>query len=421
MSFSFLFGSLLLPSLLLNKFRSKTILSLATLLYIPFTASNFYPATYLIYPSAFLVGTAGSLVWSSSRVYITKISIRQAKVERKNAKELNSYYSGIMYAFYSFSLVIGSIVAIFTTSTNDATDSACDFNVTLANNSVCNSTVSSTQTCGLYYDPPNFRKSPQSEKISLGKTLPIFLVLQGLSSVLYFLLSEPGSPSKDRAIDGTKVELFKLIFKTVKEDKAASLAVLLVIKGGLMRAFILGKFTSAWVSCSIGVTHVARCLVVFGLLKAVGSFLSGQAAKKVSLSKILLFNTAAENLIILFLFLWKVPPENDQTAILYVTTAALGFGRGVFESQVPSCYSFMWPEGSRVAASSALYFASRATGSCIMFFLDGVLYPVAQLVVLVVSLNVGALLMVVALKIRDKDSRYSKEDASKSVHASVLL
>ena len=152
-----------------------------------------------------------------------------------------------------------------------------------------------------------------------------------------------------------------------------------------------------------------------------GSFLSGRAAKHVSLPKILLLNAVAENSIILLLFLWRVKPDHNQTATLYIASSALGHCRGVFESQVPSCYSFLWPHGGRVAATSALYFASRAAGSCLMFLLDGVLYPVAQLAILVVALNLGVLLMVLALKIKDEGSRLRRKSVAEPLELSGLL
>ena len=97
-----------------------------------------------------------------------------------------------------------------------------------------------------------YKKTPSKEEVSLGKILPIFIAMQVLSSLLFTLLSEPQSAATDKKKDGTNVQLFKLIFKTLKEDKAAPLVILLAMKGGRMRAFILGKFTLAWVSCSIG-------------------------------------------------------------------------------------------------------------------------------------------------------------------------
>ena len=63
------------------------------------------------------------------------------------------------------------------------------------------------------------------------------------------------------------------------------------------------------------------------------------------------------------------------------------FHRAIKESQLPACYSILWPEGDSIAASNALYYSFRSLATCLMFLSNGLVLPRNQLVVLFVVLR----------------------------------
>ena len=80
--------------------------------------------------------------------------------------------------------------------------------------------------------------------------------------------------------------------------------------------------------------------------------------------------------------------------------------RAIFESQVPACYSVLWPEGEKIAAGNALYYVFRSLATCVMYLSNGFVLPVTQLVVLFVVLNFGAVCLMLALNLKKKKSRF---------------
>ena len=147
-------------------------------------------------------------------------------------------------------------------------------------------------------------------------------------------------------------------------------------------------------------------MALFGLMMAFSSMLSGQLAKCLSIVQIIVAANILENGVLISLFVWT-PTQNasDEIFIFYVIAAGMGFTNGVFKSQTPSVYSVIWTEPDEVAASSALQGLWEALAATILYGFSGIIYPISQLILVIVTLNLGTVTLVLAWRMKDRADR----------------
>ncbi len=145
-------------------------------------------------------------------------------------------------------------------------------------------------------------------------------------------------------------------------------------------------------------------MAVFGAAMAASSLLSGQLTKLLPVDIIILVAAACENAVLLALLLWV--PDGAVVWPYYALAGAMALTNGIIKSQTPSVYAMIWTEGDEVAASSALQSLWESGASCLLYGLSGFLYPISQLVLVLVSLNLGTATLLWAWRIRDRASRF---------------
>jgi len=409
---TFLLTSMFLPPLVMNKLSCKKILCISTLAYATYTAANFYPVAYTMIPAAMLLGMGASLLWSTVRVYVTRVATWHATARTKSVEKTTYLFFGVFFTIFSFAVVIGNLVISFLasmTSTSDVTT-----NVT--------SQYNSTQAeCGLFYKmgetPQNSTQEGNSlprEKVNMG--LMVFLAMQLVGALLCLFLyeTEPDFRGNEQVelVEGKSPEekkeestlgLLKLMFRILRRDKPALLLMPITMRGGFLWAFVMGQFTSAWISCAIGITHVTNCMAVLGATMAMSSFSSAYLAKKIPVSVLILVTSLLETCILITLIAWQ---PTDVIWVYYVIAGGFGVTNGIMKSQVPAVYSLIWTSGDDLAGSSALQSLWESGASTVLYGLSGVMYPVTQLVFVMATTTVGTATLLVAWRIRDKASRF---------------
>ena len=93
-------------------------------------------------PAAMLLGMGASLLWSTVRVYVTRVATWHANARTKSIEKTTYLFFGVFFTIFSFSVVIGNLVISFLaqmTSSDDVTT-----NVTSKHNST-------EAKCGLFY------------------------------------------------------------------------------------------------------------------------------------------------------------------------------------------------------------------------------------------------------------------------------
>ena len=220
-------------------------------------------------PAAMLLGMGASLLWSTVRVYVTRVATWHATARTKSVEKTTYLFFGVFFTIFSFAVVIGNLVISFLasmTSTSDVTT-----NVT--------SQYNSTQAeCGLFYKmgetPQNSTQEGNSlprEKVNMG--LMVFLAMQLVGALLCLFLyeTEPDFRGNEQVelVEGKSPEekkeestlgLLKLMFRILRRDKPALLLMPITMRGGFLWAFVMGQFTSAWISCAIGLFKINKKL-----------------------------------------------------------------------------------------------------------------------------------------------------------------
>jgi len=440
--FAFLTGSMFLPPLVLSRLSCKTTLSLSTLMYMIYTAANYYPVAHIIIPAALLIGVGAALLWASLRVYITKIAQWYAEAKKVSVPQTTYWFFGTFFTIFSGSIIIGNLMTSFLTSLAPAESSSQLVsnvtNLTLSPTAPTNANESVVE-CGLFYHHGSSAASSGGlEQSTINIILMVFLVMQGVSAGLCLLLHEEtpaavkdsgggeelelvGESSNNKNDDSDSYEgdaaaaadkpqsaskLIKIIFKILRRDKPAWLLIFMTMRLGFFWSFVMGQYTQAWIGCAVGVTHVTRCMALFGLMMAFSSMLSGQLAKCLSIVQIIVAANILENGVLISLFVWT-PTQNasDEIFIFYVIAAGMGFTNGVFKSQTPSVYSVIWTEPDEVAASSALQGLWEALAATILYGFSGIIYPISQLILVIVTLNLGTVTLVLAWRMKDRADR----------------
>ena len=147
-------------------------------------------------------------------------------------------------------------------------------------------------------------------------------------------------------------------------------------------------------------------MAVLGAMMASGSYICSHLTKLLSIDKIIIFAAVIENIMFIILFSWT-PYTNDKNIWIYYTiSGCFGFTNGIIKGQVPSMYSLIWSDKNDVAATSALQGLWEASASTILYSLAGIIYPISQLILVTISLNLGLILLLWAWKIKGTDKQY---------------
>ena len=223
-------------------------------------------------PAAMLLGMGASLLWSSVRVYVSKIAVWHAKSRGKSLEKTTYLFFAVFFTIFSLSVIIGNLIISFLAAMKSSSDDVTNLTMTSPEEN-----VTSDVQCGLFYkmgettagNSSNEDSSLPREKVNLG--LCVFLSMQAVGALLCLFLyeTEPDFTSDKEEVElvggkapvvEEKVEeeekstlrLLKLIFKILRRDKPALLLMPITLSRGFLWAFIMGQFTSAWISCAIG-------------------------------------------------------------------------------------------------------------------------------------------------------------------------
>ena len=82
----FMFGSLFLPTILIQRFGLKKTISFSILGYVLLGVFSFIPRYYTLVPCGFITGLSAATLWTSHGMYTSQIANELAEIEEQNLK-----------------------------------------------------------------------------------------------------------------------------------------------------------------------------------------------------------------------------------------------------------------------------------------------------------------------------------------------
>ena len=213
------FSSVFLAPVLVGKLRPKRTLIVGFFGHCVFTASNFYPQWWSLIPGCAFLGAVGAPLWAAHNTYLTSIAAAYAVAEGMKKDEVIQQFSGIFYAVYQTSGIIGNLVSslIFMFGTDRHTNSS---HTNESNVSVVN--------------------VPESARYSLLGVFEGFGVA-GILLILFVLTSLKGLGVRQRSC----MSVSQLAVSVVKLHRDVRLLLIIPISmyAGIHQAFFFGEYT----------------------------------------------------------------------------------------------------------------------------------------------------------------------------------
>jgi len=452
-------SSMLLPAYVSRKFKPYQILPCCQLLYALYTAANYYPTAWTLFPSAVIMGIAGGPFWATARVYVASLAKVHATCSAEELPKVSARYFGIFYMMQA-SQVIGNALMWLINET------AKEINLdTFSNNLTTLEYIEPNQNdsnCGIFHTNTETEKGSHND-LDSGNinylAISIFLAMQVFSAVLFYFLydttsfKEPNNEDnklKDNYTSFLSVELDKFdntslqteevnnntnlldrnkernelnqvsendsakkapsmlqaMFNLVKSDKTCILMLMLTFHTGFLHSTFVGDFTKSWVSCAKGVSYVPTLLMMYGAISTVASFSIGFIVKLISVTYLIYFSLLVEVLMFVTLTFWWIPMSNDPIWYFLLYSAGFGMCIGLGRSLVAQVYSQLYFDNT--AAGMALLGSGEAISSCVMFSLGDMTPPIVKIMLTLCFAVFGSLLYHVAWNLKDSQKRYYK-------------
>ncbi|XP_029657148.1 UNC93-like protein, partial [Octopus sinensis] len=121
----------------------------------------------------------------------------------------------------------------------------------------------------------------------------------------------------------------------------------LTIYSGIEQAFILSSYTSAYITCSLGVWNIGYIMISFGVVDAICSFSFGRMVQWVGHIPFFVLATIVHGGLQIFLLVWT--PDPNKVVIFYVISGLWGMGDAVIQTQINALYGFLFSDNTEAA------------------------------------------------------------------------
>ena len=236
--------SCFISPLVIAKLTTKGVISGAFVLLCLYVTSNFYPVSYLLLPSAILLGLLSGPLWSSQATHLANLAIRHSVKHQVALDRVLRRFNGVFDGFLQMSQVVGHIITILALSDSRVIEA----NSVNETNPIypCGSS-----DCGVHNYVQNTELAQDLVQIPLRVRGALFGVHIGcviMALVLVTVLldkGEDGPEGGEKATVTPSLSTCGLLSATLRslQDPRLQLLIPLVIFTGLTKGFILGDFT----------------------------------------------------------------------------------------------------------------------------------------------------------------------------------
>ncbi|CAH1156082.1 unnamed protein product [Phaedon cochleariae] len=394
---SLIISNTFLPVLIIEWIGTKWTIAISLITYMPFILSQFYPSFYTMIPAAIAMGLGGAPLWCAKCTYLTVISEAYSELTGMNSEISVTRFFGIFFMFYSSSQVWGNLISSAVLSSGSP-------HIDLKSVSVSNATqvvfvqsnlVDVGERCGANFCPtpaepsvnPNL-KLPPSSKINL-----VFGIYLGCMIVacliVMFGVDQMSRYSKHRKSSGSGLSGKELLAVTLKQfgNMKQILIIPITMFIGAEQAYIAADYTSAFVSCSWGISNIGFVMICFGVCNAVASVVSGSVAKITGRTPVVCFALLLHIALLITLLFWR--PSGDKKIIYFVISGLWGVCDALWLVQINTLYGILFSGNEEAAYSN--FRICEAVGSVITYACSSYLCQAAKLYLLLGLLGIGVI------------------------------
>nr|XP_026689820.1 protein unc-93 homolog A-like isoform X2 [Ciona intestinalis] len=296
------FSCIFLLPIVIDFLGPKFAIILGELGFVAYIASNFYPSWYTLIPAAVVHGITESGMWAGGSCYVTFLAKKQWEKETRRNEDSGRSQEALIYRYFGI--------------------------------------YYSMLFCGeAIFLPEASVKEDQTRGES---------ILPTTTSSIKKENSATQSPTKtNRVLTKVKVEL-KGTFRHVISPLHLFIAPY-IFYNGLYYAYEITEYTRAFVSCSIGVEKLGLATGVLGAFTISGTTFGGHVLYRLGRTKYAIVVTCWHLGTFLCSNFWQPHPNN--TWVIYLLGAFLGFGQGILNNMLKGLTAHYF-QGTEVVAFS---------------------------------------------------------------------
>lgn len=363
------------PAFMISRLGLKYTLVVSMLMYTVYFMANFYPTWFTMIPASIILGLGGAPLWTAKCAYLTTLASEYARQTGQKTVDVVTRFFGVFFMIFQTAQIWGNLISYY---------------VLKPGGPPANATLNfSVESCGANFvtaeeitDNANLQPPDNSKLYTLMSIYTVCAFLSALSVLVLLdpIATQPNGDTKKRSSFGLLVETLRHMRKPYQWA-----IVPLTIYSGVEQAFLVGDFTQAYVSCSLGIHNVGFVMITFGLTDAIFSMVFGSIIKVVGRIPIFVFGAIVNAAIIMVLYLWKSSPEEPY--VFFIIAGCWGLGDAVWQTQVNAFYGIVFADSEEGAFAN--YRLWESLGFIVAFAVQKVLLVTHKLLLLTVLLSAG--------------------------------
>ncbi|XP_065210082.1 UNC93-like protein [Planococcus citri] len=345
---SLVISCIFVPTFLIKRLTVKWTLCFSLLCYAPYIAAQFYPRFYTLVPAGILVGLGAAPMWAAKATYLTQVAAVYAKLTDQPVDGIVVRFFGFFFLAWQTAELWGNLISSLVLSSgvhgggSSSSHSLTDDDLKVCGSNFC--VVGSSQSA-------NLERPPDSEiyEISI-----IYLACIATAVAILAFLLDPLSRygEKQTRANSQGLSGIQLLSATAYQLKKPyqQLLIPITIWIGMEQAFIGAEFTSAYISCALGIHSVGYVMICFGVVNAICSLLFGTLMKYIGRSPLMGLGFAIHACLIWVLIIWRPHPSSPH--IFFTISGLWGVGDAVWQTQVNGMYGTLFRRNKEAAFSN---------------------------------------------------------------------
>ncbi|GAB1598397.1 protein unc-93 homolog A [Argonauta hians] len=326
---------LFLPPPIIGFLGCKWTIAASMVTYTIYVAGNFYPKIWMMVLVSIIVGLGAAPLWSAKCAYLTEIGIWYARWKNINTDSSINHFFGVFFMIFQSSQIWGNLISSLVLGQN-----------TPLNNSI---TELMNVSCGVDFDLNTKMDSPIStvnpDQVNIMKGIYLLCCILAIAIICLFLDNiRLEKEAKQRSFS---IGLVKETARHCWVSTEQKLLIPLTIYSGIEQAFILITYTSAYITCSLGVWNIGYIMISFGVVDAICSFAFGRLVQYIGHIPFFILATIVHGGIQISLLLWT--PSADMKVLFYIISGLWGMGDAVIQTQINALYGFLFSNNTEAA------------------------------------------------------------------------
>ncbi|CAH3025931.1 unnamed protein product [Porites evermanni] len=380
------------PPFVIGRLGCKWTLVLSMTGYVLYTVSNYYARWGTLIPASIIIGMCAAPLWSSKCAYLTTTGIRYSQLSRETQDAVVTRYFGIFFLIFQSGQIWGNLISSLVLQ-QGMEDTFRDNAGDVCGANFCKHPPALSNTTGEY------NRSLVIKLLSIYVGIGVFAVL----FVIVLLDRLTGDLDRRKEQESS----ISLLIATIKHlrDRRILLVLPLTIFSGLEQAFTFGDFTSAFVTCSLGIHRVGFVMICFGATDAFFSLTLGRLTKYTGRIPVFISGAVIHYAVIIIMLIWR--PDYNLIWVFYIVAALLGYCDAVWQTQINAMYGVFFHDNQEPAFSN--YRLWESLGFVLAFAYANFLCIRVKLIILLLVLTISMVGYILAEYINRKqvDQEYS--------------